>query len=364
MFNFKSLLLFTLVANFGLVFLANAEESLAVRADLSASTALSQKPSAVKDSTSFKMPILYLGGRWTPTDDFYFDLEVSAGRTRDSVSGKSSFQFEKAAFVVPNFIIEDWSLQYGLLGNPWVNLQERESWTSASFGAKYNPWAQRLNYLSRADLGLGIFRAEDEYRIELQVTNGEGSAAEEQGPRKDTQLFVSLLPFESLREENRLLFAAYALEGAYENIDPEVAGRERLGIMMKFEQQKRGWILLEALSTKDPADGINLKVAENVDVSAQGGQSVRGSGYAGEIAAWTSEKSLISYRYERFNPAQGVDAKGLSSGLLGIHYFTRQFLQFSISWLDLHLDANHAAGMRDSAEFLFGLRLLWSSGEF
>lgn len=326
--------------------------------DFSSAFSFSQKPSSVKDQTAFSNPSGLFQISADPVQDIKALTELSYGRTFDSATGRATLQVEKA-YIKLGAILGESEMLIGQLPNPWVEMHEREEPFWFYLGTAYRTASLRWDELYRSDSGMAVVSSWSNSHLQLSLSNGEGPGQPERGPRKDAQLHFETMPIESLRGEKKLLLALGILEGAFENIDSEIAQRERLLAFVKYQSNAWGSLSIEGLWSKDPADGINGVVGDQVDLTAQGGQSVRGRGTAVALNTKLSETSLMSLRYEALNPALGVDAKGLSSRMLGFHFFPRQMLQFSLAWLDVQYEQNHGVAIRDSSEVVFGARLRW-----
>jgi hypothetical protein len=345
-----------------LLFFLLAENAFALwmesTGDISAVMAYTEKPSSLKDQSAYRVPLGILGLQLGFEEGMKAITELSYGRTRDT-TGRAQLQVEKLYVQVDGLISENGVMQFGQLPNPWVGLMERESPMAFYLGASYQPIVIHWNELNRADSGFAFVQNWSASQLEISITNGEGPGQDEKGPRKELQIFYQTQLFDAAKLDQRWLLAFGAIEGGYENIEASISQKERLLVFIKYEVLHKSWGSLELISSKDPVDGVNLKVADQVDLTDLGGLVTRGSGGALELGSWLSEKSAVQLRCESFNPAQGVDGRGLSSEMLGFHFFPRQHLQFSLAWVQVQYGQNHSASVRDSEEVALGAKLRW-----
>lgn len=310
------------------------------------------------------MPEGRLLGEFRALPDFMLKAEVLYGRARDSVDGKYNLQVDSLVFEFSKLVSErDW-LQYGMVTNKWEELADR-FWGYRHLGVRGPTLSLRYGYLAHSDLGLMAGADFESWgKFSLGVVNGEGSGADEQGPRKDFHFVYSVEPNLGWQEGRVLTLAVLAIEGGYDNIDAEMAQKERLGFLLGFSQPV-GWQgSLELLSTKDPVDGINLLIADRVDLTAQGGQIAKGQG--GSLILkyrWPGAGELRQYevfsRTDRWNPALGIEGKAIRSQMLGFGFFPRQPLQISLAWSEVQYEINHAAAVRDTSDLNLAVRLKW-----
>lgn len=338
--------------------------------DISALSAISIKPSSVQNRSSFQMPEGRLQGLWNSDPDMTLGFEIFYGKARDSVDGRFNLQLESAFFELRQLLSDSHWVRYGLISHPWEDLSEK-FWGYRYLGARGPTLAFRHGYLNRSDLGAvsGAF-VTDWLQASLMIVNGEGAGADETGPRKDFHLMLVTNPLEVFGSESdasKLTLGLLVVEGAFDNIDPDVSQKERLSVLLGLEKPTGISGSLELMKTKDPVDAINQTVADKVDLTSLGGQVAKGQG-ASAILKWRTMGSIAKMRdklveafarIDQWNPATSVSARGLRSQLLGIGFFPRQHLQLSLAWSEVLYENNHASSVRDSADLLFAARMKW-----
>lgn len=329
-----------------------------ITGEIGSAWSYAQKPSALKDQSAYRVPLGILGGKFDFEDDVGAVVEASYGRTRETATGRAQFQIEKVYLQVDE-ISETVSMRFGQIPNSWVEVQEQESPFAYYLGSTYQPISVRLNEVNRADSGISVLQTWSTSSLEISLTNGEGAGQDEKGARKELQVFYQLNSVQEAELDGRWLLALGLVEGGYDNIDASISQKERLLFFLKYEKPQQAWASLELMGSKDPVDGINQKVGDQVDLTDLGGLVARGSGGGLEIGSWLGEKTAAQVKYEYWNPAQGVDARGLTSRMLGFHFFPRQHLQFSLAWIQVQYEKNHSVLIRDSEEVAFGARLRW-----
>ena len=344
-----------------------AEVPVSLTGDISILSVISQKPSSVQNRSAFQMPEGRLGANWQFDPDFSLGGELVYGKARDSVNGRYNLQLETLFLEARHLLFESHWLQYGLVVHPWEALEEGY-WGYRFLGARAPALGFRYGYLNRSDLGVVTGSQPAEYfKWSVMVVNGEGAGADEAGPKKDLHFIVEGQPFENWRGSQKVTLAFLWVEGAFDNVDPELAQKERFALLLGLESDSGFVGSLELMASRDPVDGINQTVADKVDLSAQGGQVARSQG-ASLIGKWRGKGGMGRFvdkpieafaRIDFWNPALGVSAKGLRSQLLGIGFFPRQNLQLSLAWSEVQYENNHAASVRDSADLLFAARLKW-----
>jgi hypothetical protein len=342
-------------------------ENFELQGDVSMLSVISLKPSSVNQRSSFQMPEGRLGARWTFEPDAVLGGEVLYAKSRDSVDGRYNLQMETIYLELQKVMSDTHWIRFGLIPHPWEVLTER-FWGYRHLGARGPTLGFRYGYLARSDLGVITGAHLESWGTwSLMIVNGEGAGADEQGPRKDFHFTIEALPFENYRDHQKLTVALQSIEGAYDNIDPEKSQKERLSLLIGFEQEL-GWLgSVEWMTSKDPVDGMNLLLADKVDLSAQGGLVAKGQGgslilkYRWRAPPCDRRDGLyeIFMREDQWNPAVGVDGKGLRSHLLGISFFPRQRLQISLAWSEVLYDNNHATSLRDTSDLLLAARLKW-----
>ncbi len=344
-----------------------AESQLKLSGDVSVLSAISQKPSSMQNRSSFQMPEGRLGALWSYDSDVALSGEIIYGKARDSVDGRYNLQLESAYFEFRHLLSESHWMQYGLLPHPWEDLTEK-FWGYRYLGARGPTLAFRYGYVNRSDLGAITGAAFNDWiQWSLMVVNGEGAGSEEAGPKKDFHLAITTSPREIGSYGGKFTLGLLVIEGAFDNIDPDVSQKERVSVLLGFEKEFGFSGSLELMVSKDPVDGVNQVVADKVDLSSQGGQVARGQG-GSAILKWRTLGSLGKIkdklveafaRIDQWNPATSVSARGLRSQLLGIGFFPRQNLQISLAWSEVLYENNHAASVRDSSDLLLAARMKW-----
>lgn len=331
---------------------ANALEHFEQHGDFSGMAVVKQKPSSQKDMLFFKLPESRWDVGYWLDDQVSGQFEVIFAKTRIPVGERWTLQMERSYLDYKDILSGGYFAQFGLLPQEWSQWEEK-FWPYRSTTEYSEPLMSRYGYLNRSDAGLKFGQTmSNETRWIVAYTNGEGSAADETGPKKDLQIF-----FESVW--GQIHFAASWLAGAYDNVDASVANKERTLVGIYYEQELGFLGGLSFFSAKDAVDAINQKIADQVDLTAQGGQNLSSQGASLVARYRTSPKFEIFSRYDVLNPAVGVDAKGLRQTLLGFGFFPRQHLQFSLAWGDVQYEQNHASAVRDASQVAFVSRLKW-----
>jgi hypothetical protein len=311
------------------------------------------KPSSMKNQFAFKMPEARLNLYATMDSQTHLQLGVVYAKSRNPSGELWSLQVEETFIEFGDVITEGDFIQYGLVPSSWLQLAD-EYWPyrlSSQYGATLT---ERFSYVNRSDLGVkwGGFLGDD-IELELALVNGEGGRQDESGSKKELQ---SLLRG---AVGSKFQWAIGGIWGNYENIDAEIAKKERLQLLINYDFYDSLSLFVEALLGQDAVDAINKTIADKVDLTTEGGKLIKSQGASAGIRYSWQEKKEFFLKADYLNPAVGVDAKGLRQILLGFGFFPRQYLQFSIAWGDVKYENNYASYVRDGSELVFSTQLKW-----
>lgn len=206
------------------------------------------------------------GGKW---QDFPFEYSLAGqlGPERHATTEDPRFMWDELRWTYrhrPSF-------SAGVLHDPVLEFLRQEGGVSL-WSLEARPALEKWGYVPYSDVGLrGEHETEHGHWV-VQFTNGEGFPKPELGPRKD--LSVSLQDervFESLRAKFQLAYR----QGGYDSLGKDNNLKKRWGLSLVLHGTS--WTAgVSGFSLEDSADGINTKNAEGVDLSAKGGQIVRG----------------------------------------------------------------------------------------
>lgn len=314
-----------------------------------------QKPSSLKDASAFQTMSGYLGGIVELSDRLNVVAELSYGRQREATTGQYSVLVEKA--FLDYVLTETWSAEMGSIGNSWIEMMEQESPAAWMISPYLQSSWMRLRSDSRADQGFRLNGVWDDSELQVSVVNGEGQSSDEIGPKKD--MLVHYQKQHRVSLDQWVSWAIAWSEGSYDNMDATVAARRRYLAFVNWQMNAVSVLRLELLRSEDPADSLNGKGWDKVDLLAQGGQVARGQGGSIEYERDLSAVLSANVRYDVFDSAVGVDAKGLETRMLGFHYFPEALLQISLAWVDVMYKNRHTASVRDINQWIISARAHW-----
>lgn len=308
-------------------------------------------PSSVQDKSEFVNPGMELAAHIDAMEDVMANVRGQVGPTRQSTSsGSYNADLTEASIQFLQLSSSQDQLQMGLLINPWVEVSE-SSWDGRFICPQCQVLTERFGYVSRSDAGVRYEKNWDQGFWSLSAMNGEGAKKEEEGAGKDYQFLFHYLPWEAGGQNHRAFSFSY-IRGKYENLDPARSTRERL-LMMYQHLQKWGWsTAIESFWGRDPVDAINLKVADQVNLSDHGGdwaQSVAWSWLLKYSFVFRNESHRVEtfFRHDELNPLTSDGGRWLRQELLGFCFYPRQSLQFSIAWSQVNYGSSHSSAVGD-----------------
>lgn len=308
-------------------------------------------PSSVQDKSEFVNPGMELAAHVDAMEDVVANFRGQMGPARQSSGGSYVIDFTEASIQLLQLSSAQDQVQVGLLINPWIEVSE-SSWDGRFFCSQCQVLTERYSYVARTDAGVRYEKMWDRGFWSLSAMNGEGSKKDEEGAGKDYQYLIHYLPWGTETQSHRALSLSY-IRGKYENLDPSMSTRERVMLMYQH-LQKWGWsTAVESFWGKDPVDAIQLKVADQVNLSDHGGE------WAPSFAwSWLLKYSFLFrnetrpveafFRHDELNPMTSTGGRWLRQELLGFCFYPRQALQFSVAWSQVNYGSSHSSAVGDS----------------
>lgn len=315
------------------------------------------KPSGVAGTSQFQIPHAGVELSTEFANGVTGDIEVSF---QSPVTTGNEFNIERAS------LTSDWGpdcayrFRAGLFEPAW--LQGAEEFWSFDRYSKDLKWAfERWGYTSAADYGFEVFSRGPSGGFGLAVVNGEGIRRSEQGPQKDFHLWAA---WDLRSETRRTEFLVTIIRGGYENIPTAAAAKERYSLAIRTAAEVGVFAGLEALQTRDPVDAINLKVAQDVDLTDLGGQRVSGQmgsmvlGYRFEPR---DEKQWQAFaRRDVVQPVAGEAERAVTSTQLGLVYSPAEGVNWLIHSSSLEFGKKHSNTTRDENTWRVSYHVGWN----
>lgn len=206
------------------------------------------------------------GGAWRESP-FEYLLAGQLGPERQSTTEDPRFMWDELRWTYrhrPSFSV-------GVLHDPVLEFLRQEGGVSL-WSLEARPALEKWGYVPYSDVGIRGGHETEHGHWVLQVTNGEGFPKSELGPRKDLSLSLQdERVFESLRAKFQLAYR----QGGYDSLGKDNNLKKRWGLSAAVHSAT--WTAgISGFSLEDSADGIHAKNAEGIDLSAKGGQIVRG----------------------------------------------------------------------------------------
>lgn len=328
--------------------LANAEVDVSGELNLVAS--VKNLPTRDQGTTAFEIPSLklFMQAPLKDRNEIFVELEAAASR---GSTGHFETTAKQAYLSLASFLPEGDELRYGLVPDDYIE-RHNELWDFYFWGPSSDVSLQKYGYISSADLGL-TFRAhfpDDWGAWSFSVTNGEGLASDEVGPRKQGQVLLSLSKLSPLQ-----LIVLYSY-GAYEAYDASFNKRTRLLLNLGYEFSK-GFLALEYFATEDPADALSQGAgADGVDVVALHGTNIRGQGASLLVRGDLSQESSLVLRADWLNPVKEDRKKQLVAWTAGISYDTSEDLRWLFAYEHTDYSESYAAALRDKSRIVLATR--------
>lgn len=257
-------------------------------------------------------------------------------------------------------VSETLQFKAGLIEPTWFRGHEGQ-WRWRYLSQNLN-WAEsRWGYLPDSDYGFELNSETESRAFGLTVVNGEGRGNSERGPQKDFSLWgLWRWGFEFGRS---LEVSALVLRGGYEDVPLEDSAKWR-GLLQISTTAPRGWgggFLL--VGSQDPADAINAKVADQVDLTGLGGQTVKGRltsfwlDYQFELERGRGWRALI--RGDAVDPVAAELKRSVTSLQVVADYQIRPGIEWLFQFSSLAYGEEHALAVRDEQTGRVSLHVSW-----
>lgn len=307
---------------------------------------LEQKPSANNGLSTFSLPWLSLSAVREFEDKSELALEVFGATP---VTNSIEIQFRRIALTVAEAVGSSTDLELGLIENGFFEIQSKY-WPLRRLSSEMRFPLQRWGYLPDTDYGFQLRTLlGDKWTLGFQATNGEGRGQAETGPRKDFSLWMTTEWSGS--DDRAWLISLLGVRGAHESVASELASKDRASLAI-WSTRFEGWSASLAYDwAADPADAINGKVAEQVNLTSKGGERVQAQGYTGHLRYdWRSPDGKhwsIWTGSERWEPVKGEGDRAIQSSHLGLTYTPRPLLTWAIYNTQTSFANNHSTAPRD-----------------
>lgn len=287
-----------------------------------------QKPSSMNGTSLFQIPWMTLDARFVSRDGGELFLEF-LGISPPPV-GQNDFVLRQASFYYPAVLGDSVDLRAGLLASE-LSQRLKNYWPIYRLSNDLDFALQKYNYQPYSDYGFELFGSfSQNWTWGLQVTNGEGRGVPEKGPQKDLQIFLA----GEWGEERSFLVYLQGRRGGYENIPLEQAAKERLALGLWTQNPTGISAGLEGYMTKDPADAVNGIIAEQIDLTALGGQVIQGKGASVHLRyAWEDAQERIwqfFVKSDYLRPVAGDSERDVQGNNFGILYSPRVNVQWAL----------------------------------
>ncbi len=344
------LLSFFLLANSS----AWALSDLSLEGEMDIGTEFNLLPTSTQGNTAFRLQSLKLELGVPLKDTNSIQLQIEGAEKR-AVGGSNRFdlQMKEAYLEVVSPFQGLRSLKYGLIPNSWQENQ-RQNWDYRYVGVLGQSLTEKNGYVNYSDLG-GIFFsgfAEDKGMWSIAITNGEGLANDEAGPRKDAELFAHRAGWSSMSVSLGYIY------GAYDQYDGALGKKERILFQFIYQHEDGFLAGIEAMDAHDPADTFALlKMAQGVDLVQYSGTNVHGMGAAAFIRWNSGPKAQTLLRYEDLQVVVGNPEKRMKTIWGGASYqFTEDIgsmLAYNYSWFP----EQYGLGSRDQSAIKFATQV-------
>lgn len=303
---------------------------------------LQQKPSAQSGHASFIINTAEWGLQKKFADEM--DVKLQARYFYNFNQNKPAYatEFSEARLQLQKAFTESDKLEFGIVRHPWTVFEDL-SWDFNFVYMNGRGLGARFAYIPRSDIGVSYHYLFDEaVGIHFSVTNGEGSAVAETGAKKDLALIANW------SKDNWWMAAGYIF-GGHENIDDSISKKTRELFLMRWQATSLISLQLEFMRAVDPVDAINKILADEVDMTAQGGQVATAEAASMGIHYHLSEESRWSLLLQGhwLNPMKESPDKWVRSAWIGVAHQTRKQLQTLISFQQTNYGSDHGAAIRD-----------------
>lgn len=343
---------------FGLILLVSFQSmaltDIEITGELDVAASLWTLPTAQRGVSAFNVPSFFVKFNAPLKENNALIINFEGSEEKLNSSERFNVQVREAYFDLVSPFSEGNAMRCGLIPHPWQEAQY-ELWSYRFLGKDAWTITEKWKYLNYSDLGFSYVSEmpEDMGEWSLSFTNGEGVGEKETGPHKEASLFARFVLWSPLS------FSFNYARGNYELYGEQVGLKERIQAMMAYEEAD--WTLgLEYLATQDPADGIRiLKMAEEVDVLAQTGESVRGQGGSLFAIVSTGPKAEMMLRYDYLNTVVGESGKDLQTLMLSLGYQVSEDIKAAISTDYTRYGAEFASGFRDRSKIELAAQVLF-----
>jgi hypothetical protein len=330
------------------VSLAQAEVDFEASGYLVSEARWIQKPSGQSGQNSFSIPAAGLALNF---EDERWGEIFFKGVTQSTNAGRARIQDLRASLALSSESF--WRFEVGIL-----QLEAEAARAVSDFARKSIPEDQyslvRWGYLPESDVGFRFVREDFDSLISLSVVNGEGEAFSETGSNKDLHIFA------------RKTWDSVALEillarGAFENVSAEESHHELAAVGLSYSGNSDWRAALQFFAGSDPADGVNGKVAEKINLTALGGQRLRSRGSRFEAAYLLNPEWQIAYRNDTLLTSENERGYDFQSQRLGLLFSPRKAWKWAADWVQTgaaDLQAASLAGViKDNQSWRFSFEL-------
>lgn len=317
------------------------------------------KPSGAAGTSRFQVPYAGFEGSFRFDHDLRAEVEVG---WRSPVTAGQELTIERAAITRP---LGDGGIQLrgGLFEPAWLGGAE-DFWPYDRYSRDLG-WAfERWGYLSAADYGFEIFKRSTEGGFGIAVVNGEGIRQNEQGPQKDFHVWAARNWNHGEVRRTELLFIA--VRGGYENVPAVDAAKERAMLSLR-SAGATGWLGgAEILLARDPADSVNGKIVDAVDLTDRGGERLAGrmlsltAGYRGASGDDAPSAHALILRADAVEPVAGESARALTSTQLLYLYSSVPGEEWVFQVSNLDYGSSHSNSVRDENTWRIAYHVRWN----
>lgn len=333
---------------------SKALSDIEITGELDVSASLWNLPTGQRGFSAFNVPSLFVKFNAPLKENNFLVLNLEGSEEKLTSTERFSVQVREAYLDILSIFDEGRALRFGLVPHPWQEAQY-ELWPYRFLGKDAWTMTEKWKYLNYSDLGFSYISEipDDMGEWALSFTNGEGVGEKETGPHKEASLFARWTLWSPWS------FSLNYERGNYEQYGEYVGLKERIQAMIAYEAAD--WTMgLEYLATQDPADGIrSLKVAEEVDVLALTGESVRGQGASFFTIVSTGPKAEVMLRYDYLNAVSGKPGKDLQTIIASLGYQVSEDIKAALTADYTRYGADFALGFRDRSKIELAAQVLF-----
>ncbi|WP_374078442.1 hypothetical protein [Bdellovibrio bacteriovorus] len=332
-----------------------ALSDLEISGELDVTASVWNLPTGARGNSAFGVPSLLLDLNAPLKEDNLLVLTLEGSETKTSSGERFDVKVREAYLDLVSLFQGMHALRFGLIPDPWQEAQY-ETWSYRFLGKDAWAMTEKWKYQNYSDLGLSFMSELPQNMGEWAFTfsNGEGAEKEEGGPHKEAAFFARLT-----------MWAPWTLSlnyvrGNYDLYGEDVGLKERIQAMVTYEVEDQWLVGLEYLATKDPADALrDLKMAEEVDVTALSGDAVRGQGASFFTVISTGPKAEVMLRYDYLNAATGEEGKDLQTVVAALGYQVTDDIKAALAVDHTRYGSDFALGARDRSKVELAAQVLF-----